>query len=431
MKTVGLRSTGDSTMDVVRDRGSMRPRRLIVAAGIIVAILAAVYAVYALSHVRRAAVVVDRATVITDTVQQGTLVSSVDEAGTLQSESVRIVSGSQSGTVRSVFVRPGAIVSAGTPIAQLSNPELDVQIVDAQAVLSVAQATLQSARQQAIAAGLTQRSSVASASSQLQLAQINLTAESRLYARGLAASSEYQTAKINAAQAQRTVATAKAQVDVDASNQGAKIAAAAADVQKAQAELAAKRAEVSALTILAGGPGVVQTVDAQPGQLLAAGTAIAKVADQRTLKAVLKVPESQVHQVAIGMPATIDAGNGTVTGRVSHIAPSAANGSVDVDVTFTRPLPPGARPDLNVDGSIILSKIPNAISIARPAGASDNAETQLFKVVDGGSRAVHVRVRLGRGSANRMSVVSGLRPGDSVIISDMSSYDNQSEIRLR
>ena len=431
MKTVSLRSTGDSSMDVIRERRGIRPRQLLVIAGIIAVAAIAIFSVYSLTHVRRASVVVDRATIITDSVQQGTLVNSVDEAGTLQSESIRIVSGSQAGSIRSVFVRPGAVVAANTPIAQLSNPELDVQAVDAQAVLSVAQAALQSARQQAIAAGLTQRSAVANAGSQLKLAQINLTAESRLYARGLAASSSYQTAKINAAQAQSTVATAKAQVDVDASNQRAKIAAAEADVQKAEAELAAKRAEVSALTILAGGAGVVQTVDAQPGQQLIAGQAIAKVADQRTLKAVLKVPESQVHQVSLGMPATIDAGNGTVTGRVSHIAPSAAGGSVDVDVSFTRPLPPGSRPDLNVDGSIILSRIPNAISIARPAGASDNSEIQLFKVVDGGSRAVKVRVRLGRGSANRMAVVSGLRPGDSVIISDMSSYDSQTEIRLR
>ena len=328
-------------------------------------------------------------------------------------------------------MRPGAVVSAGTPIAQLDNPELIAAAADAQATLTVAQAELQSARQQAVAAGIKDQADIKNAGSQHQLAQINYSAEKSLHARGLAASSVYRTAEINALQAERAVGTAREEAAVDAANQQAKIAAAGAAVQKAQARLTAQRAEIATLTIVAGADGVVQTVETQPGQTLPAGQEIAKVADQRSLKAVLQVPESQVHQVSLGMLAKIDPGNGTVMGRVSHIAPSASNGSVDVDVSFTRALPAGARPDLHVDGSIVLSRIPNAVSIGRPAGASDNAEVSLFKVAEGGSRASRVRVRLGRGSADRISVVSGLRQGDTVIISDMSKYDSQSEVRLQ
>lgn len=418
-------------MDIVRGQRAFRPGRLLGIAGLGAAACAAIASVYFVSHVHRAAVVVERATVITDVARAGTLVSSIDEAGKLESERVRIVSGAQSGTVRSVFVRPGTIVNADTPIARLDNPDLVATAADAQGTLTVAQAALQSSRQQAIAAGLKDQSDIANAGSQLQLTQIEYASEKSLHARGLAASSVYRTAEINALQAQRAVVTARAEAAVDASNQRAKIAAAEADVQKAQAQLDAKRAEIATLTILAGGDGVVQTVEAQPGQVLPAGQEIAKVADQHSLKAVLQVPESQAHQVALGMLATVDAGNGTVMGRVSHIAPSASNGSVDVDVSFTRPLPAGARPDLHVDGSIILSRITNAVSIGRPAGAGDNSEVDLFKVADGGSRASRVRVRLGRGSADRVSVVSGLHPGDTVIISDMSKYDSQSEVRLQ
>ena len=418
-------------MDVVREQPALRPGRILAILGIGAGACAIAGSVYFVSHLPRAAVVVDRATVITDTARSGTLVSSVDEAGKLVSERIQIVSGAQPGRVRAVYVRPGAIVGAGTPIAQLDNPDLIAAAADAQATLTVAEAELQSARQQAVAAGIKDDADVKNAGSQSQLAQINYSAEKSLYQRGLTASSVYRTAEINALQAQRAVATARESAAVNASNERAKIAAAQADVQKAQAQLAAKQAEIATLTVLAGADGVVQTVETQPGAVLPAGMEIAKVADQRSLKAVLQVPEAQAHQVALGMAAKVDTGNGIVTGRVSHIAPSASNGTVDVDVTFTRALPPGARPDLHVDGSIVLSRIPNAVTIGRPAGANDNSEVDVFKVADGGRRAARVRVRLGRGSADRVSVVSGLRPGDTVIISDMSKYDSQTEVRLQ
>lgn len=418
-------------MDVVREQRALRPGRIFAVLGLAVGVCIVVASVYFVSHLPRAAVVVDRATVITDTARSGTLVSSVDEAGKLVSERIQIVSGAQTGRVRAVYVRAGAIVNAGTPIAQLDNPDLIAAAADAQATLTVARAELQSARQQAVAAGIKDQADIKNAGSQYQLAQISYDAEKSLYKRGLAASSVYRTAQITALQAERAIATARESAAVNAANQTAKIAAAQADVQKAQAQLAAKQAEIATLTIVAGADGVVQTVETQPGAVLPAGQEIAKVADQRSLKAVLQVPEAQAHQVSLGMAAKIDTGNGTVTGRVSHIAPTAANGTVDVDVTFTRALPAGARPDLHVDGSIVLSRIPNAVSIGRPAGANDNSEIDVFKVADDGRRAARVRVRLGRGSSDRVSVVSGLHAGDTVIISDMSKYDSQTEVRLQ
>jgi multidrug efflux pump subunit AcrA (membrane-fusion protein) len=130
------------------------------------------------------------------------------------------------------------------------------------------------------------------------------------------------------------------------------------------------------------------------------------------------------------MPARIDTGEGVIVGRVTRIAPAAQNGTVAVDVTFTRPLPPGARPDANVDGTIEIAKIPNAISIARPAGASDGSTIDVFKVIDGGTRAVRLRVRLGQGSNDRIQVLSGIVPGDTIVVSDMSSYLDQQQLRL-
>jgi HlyD family secretion protein len=220
-------------------------------------------------------------------------------------------------------------------------------------------------------------------------------------------------------------------VNVAEADAQAKIAAAQAQVDQAAATLGAAQAQVNELTVRSAITGIVESVDVDPGTSVAQNTEIARIADTSDLKVVLQVAESDVHAVATGMPASIDTGNGTVVGRIARIAPAAQNGSVAVDVTFARPLPAGARPDANVEGTIILAKIGDVLSVARPAGATDDSTLDLFKVVDNGTRAVRTRVRLGRGSNERVAVLSGLALGDTVIVSDMSAYPDQTELRLR
>jgi HlyD family secretion protein len=204
-----------------------------------------------------------------------------------------------------------------------------------------------------------------------------------------------------------------------------------AQVEQAQMREQAARADVASLTVRAGAPGIVQSVAVDPGARVAQGAELARIADVRTLKVVLQVPEGSVHDITPGMRTRVNASGGTMIGSVSRIAPLAQNGSVAVDITFAGAPPAGSRPDANVSGAIELSRQPHALTIARPAGAADGSTIVLFKLVDGGNRAVRVRVRLGGGSTDRVAVVSGLAPGDSAIVSDMSTYADRTEIRIR
>lgn len=211
----------------------------------------------------------------------------------------------------------------------------------------------------------------------------------------------------------------------------AKVAAAQAQVDEARTQLAAAQANADALTVRASTSGIVQDVNVDPGTSLAPRAEIARIADTRHLKAVLQVAETDVHAVVPGMRAGIDGGDGSVAGRVSRIAPAAQNGTVAVDVVFEGALPGGSRPDASVTGTIVLARLPNAVSIARPAGAADGSTIDLFKVTRGGDGAVRVRVRLGQGSSDRVQVLSGLSPGDTVIVSDTSNYADQPVLRLK
>jgi multidrug efflux pump subunit AcrA (membrane-fusion protein) len=417
-------------MDVVRERKRGIPKYAYTLVGVLVLAGLVAWALTSLTRTH-AGTVVDKSTLVTDMARRGTLVRSVSAQGAFAPERVRVASATQAGVVNQIFVKAGSRVGPGTIIAQMENPALDAQVTDARSAVQVAQANLASARQQAQAAVLTQQTAVSDAQAQMEANVLQARSLNELHRKGLVADMQYQQAVIQAKKSTNDVRASRAQVGVTAADTQAKVAAAQAQLDQAQAQLIADEAQVNALTVRAATSGIVQSVDVDPGMSVAQNTTIARIADTRDLKAVLQVAESDVHAVVPGMSVRIDTGNGIVTGRVARIAPSAQNGTVAVDVTFARSLPPGARPDANVDGTIEIATIPDAISIARPAGASDGSTIDVFKIVDGGTRAVRVRVRLGQGSNDRVQVVSGLAPGDTVIVSDMSTYQDATELRLQ
>jgi HlyD family secretion protein len=424
MRPVSLNPT-----DVARAKPRGIPRGAAVA---LAGVLLAVGAVVALISLARTGggVAVDRASVVTDTVKLGTLSRSISASGALAPQEVHIVAAVQPGTVENVFVKPGAYVTAQAPIASLSNPDLDAATVAARSSVDVAKADLVSAEQQAKAAALAQRSAYTSAQAQAEMDQTDLSADEQLHRQRYLADQTYRIALIKAAQSRAQVVLAHSQIGVDAAGEDAKIAAARAELAQAQAQLQAKEAEVDALVVRARGAGIVQSVAVDPGARVDAGTELARVADQHDLKAVLQVPEGQAHSVNIGMPVLIDTGNGTVTGHVARIAPSAQDGSVAVDVSFAGALPAGARPDLNVDGTIELQTLRGVLSIARPTEAADDSTVSLYKVDPRTSLARQVQVRLGVGSSDRIEVLAGLAAGDEVIVSDTSAYGGAPLLRL-
>jgi multidrug efflux pump subunit AcrA (membrane-fusion protein) len=190
-------------------------------------------------------------------------------------------------------------------------------------------------------------------------------------------------------------------------------------------------ARVQSMKVVAGADGVLQELPLEPGQWVTPGQLLARVAQPGRLKAVLRVPETQAKDVALGQPTSIDTRNGLVDGHVMRIDPAAQNGTVTVEVALDGPLPKGARPELSVDGTIEIERLVDALYVGRPAyGQADNVMT-MFKLDPDGRTARQVKVRLGRSSVNTIEVVQGLRAGDRVIISDMSQWDNAPVVRLR
>lgn len=419
-----------NTMDV--RRAITPPARRHLWFGIVAGlVLAAIVATVTLTRTAGSGAAVDRSTMVVDSAQRGALTISIAAAGVLAAESVHVVDAVEPGVVESLEVRPGSVVAPGDIIARMQDPETRASLVQASSALQVAQAQLHSAQAQSQASALAQKAAWATAQAQMEVDSTNFGSLEELHRSGYVADSTYQIAMIKRNESLREAAISRSQIGVDAADQGARVAAAQAQVDDARALLSAKLEEASALIVRAVTPGIVQSIAVDSGARLDAGAQIATIADASALKAVLEVPETQAHEIFVGMACNVDTGNGTVSGRIERIAPTANSGSVAVDVALGRALPAGARPSLNVNATIVVSRIADTVSIQRPAGAADDSTVELYRVAPGGAQAELVQVRLGRGSVDRVAVLSGLRAGDTVIVSDTSGYAGRSSLYLR
>ncbi len=395
----------------------------------VLALLAVVGVSIAVSRLRPAAPGVERATVWVDTVKRGELIRQVRGSGTLVPENIRWIPATTSGRIERLVLRPGASVTPTTVILEMSNPDLEQQVMDAQLGYKSAQAAYENKKADLETQILTQESAVATAQSNLKQAKRELEANQELFESKLISKLQLQKFQGDADEGENRLNIAQKQLEIAKAGLKSQLAPQEADVNLRKATYELRLRQLEDLKVKAGMNGVLQVLPVEVGQQVAAGTQLARVADPTVLKAELRIAETQTKDIRIGQVAEVDTRNGFVAGRVSRIDPASANGTVGVDVTLEGALPPGARPDLSVDGTVRLEKLEDVIFVGRPAMGQEESTIMLFKLSPDGE-AHRVKVALGRSSVNQIEIREGLQPGDQVILSDMSSYDQFDRVRL-
>jgi HlyD family secretion protein len=271
----------------------------------------------------------------------------------------------------------------------------------------------------------------ASLRSDYEQAKIQHEVDEKLKTEGIASSVTARLSKVKEDQLAIRLQLESERTRVAADSAIARLQAQDSHVQQQKVLYQLKKSQLDALHVRAGINGVLQLVPVEVGQHVTPGTNVARVADPKKLKAEIKIAETQAKDIAIGLKATVDTRNGIVAGHVSRIDPSVQNGTVTVDVAIDDALPPGARADLSVDGTVEIENLKDILYVGRPVHGQSDSTIGIFKLVDDGGEAVRVNVKLGRASVNTIEVLSGLQAGDKVILSDMSQWDNFERIRLR
>jgi HlyD family secretion protein len=394
-----------------------------------VAVIAGLF--MAARQLKPAAMSVDAAPLWMDTVKQGPMVRNVRGIGTLVPEQILMLPAATTGRVERIIHRPGDKVSSDTVILVLSNPELSQQMVDAEFAVKAAQARLESLRVQLQSEELKQKSEIARLDSEVVQAGLQADRDESLFREKLLSDLTRRLSRAKADELGKRLELEKERLVIQRDSTGAQMMGQKAEIEKVAAMLRLKQQQLAALNIRAGSAGVVQEVPVQEGQSVIAGALLARVAQPGSLKAVLKVPETQAKDVQPGQKADIDTRNGIIAARIARIDPAAKEGSVVVEARLEGPLPDGARPDLNVDGVIEIERLASVVYVGRPAVASPGQTTTLFRVSADGKEAARVKVMLGRSAVNTIEVRDGLRPGDKVILSDIPQAENVDRIRLQ
>lgn len=418
-----------SAMDIPRPdvAAKKRKRRIITISAVA---LGLILATVALSRLKPAVPSVDRSTVWIDTVKRGPMVRQVRGLGTLVPEDIRWIPANTEGRVEKIIIWPGTHVESDTVILELTSPELEQAAHDAELQATAAEAELTTLRATLQRGLLDQEATTAKARSDYEQAKMERETNDQLAKNGLIAELQYKTSKVKEAELanrneieQKRLSFAHDSIDPQLASKQA-----AVDQAKQLAKL--KLDQVEALHVRAGMSGVLQQLPVQIGQRVKVADNMARVADPTKLKAQVKIAETQAKDIQKDQKAVIDTRNGVVDGHVIRVDPAVEQGTVTVDVGIDGQLPKGARPDLSVDGTIELERLEDVVYVGRPAFGQENNTVGIFKLVSGSSEAVRTPVKLGKSSVNTIEILSGLQPGDQVILSDTSAWDAHDRIRL-
>jgi HlyD family secretion protein len=417
-------------MDIARklDPSMRRLRRTIYVAA---AVLALALATLGLSRLKPAPPSVDRSTEWIGTVKRGSMDIQVRGLGTLVPETTLWITATTDGRVVERPILPGTAVQPRTVLLVLSNSQLQQQTLEAEWQLRQAEADYNSLKAQLSSQILSQRATAANAKSAYLQAKLQSEDDQQLARMGLGPQITAQLSRAKAEAAKTGDQIASHQVNVLEQSVEAQLTAQQAKIEQLRAMLNLKQTQLGALTVRAGAAGVLEELPVEMGQQVAAGTVLAKVAQPSHLKAQLQIAETQAKDIQLGQKAAIDTHNGIIPGHVTRIDPAVQNGTRTVDVELDGPLPPGAVPDLSVDGTIEIEHLGDVTYVGRPAFGQSDSTISLFKLIDGGHQAVRVRVTVGKASVNTIQILSGLNVGDEVILSDMSRWDRFDRVRLR
>jgi HlyD family secretion protein len=420
-------------MDIPRPNAAKaRRRRQLLLTGLGLVVLALI--TLGLSHLKPAAPTVERAQIWTDSVKRGEMLRQVRGNGTLLPEEIRWIPTLNAGRVERILVLPGAVVETNTVLVELNNPEVEKAALDAEWQLKAADAELANLKVQLRTQQLNQQAAVASAQASYNNAKMDADANEELSKSGLIPLLVLRQSKAKAEELAKLLEIEKERLTISADASKAQLDVQDAKVEQFRAQLRLRRQQFDSLKVRAAIPGVLQklgdTSTLQVGQQLGAGANVARVANPARLKAEIKIYETQAKDVQHGQKAAIDTRNGVIPGHVVRIDPAVENGTVTVDVALDGPLPKGARPDLTIEGTIELERLPDVVYVGKPVHGNPDSTVTLFKLSPNSKEAAQVPVKLGRTSVNTIEILDGLNVGDQVILSDMSQWDAHPRIRL-
>ncbi len=378
-----------------------------------------------------------RTEIQTARVERGAIEGVVEAAGTVVPAFARALSSPIEARVVRILKRPGAIVHQGDAILELdtSATRLDLSRLEdrlAQKANEEEQARLSLSR------SLTDlKSRIESRRLDVQILDYRAEQNRKLHAEGLTSEAALQAAEVEAKKAAIELAQLTDSIADTERSTAAQLAGIALERQTLGKERDEARHQLDLATTRSDQAGVLTWVVPEEGATVRRGDVLARVADLASFR--IEATASDVHsgRLAAGLPVRVKIAAGDIEhdlpGRVASVQPAIENGTVKftVDLTDANANAGAARlrDNLRVDVFVVTAEEKNALRLKKGPFAKDGAAEAVFVVK--GNRAVRRAVRFGVEGEDAFEVLSGLAPGEEVIVSDMKEYLDLTQIQLR
>ncbi|MGV8922700.1 MAG: efflux RND transporter periplasmic adaptor subunit [Thermomonas sp.] len=361
-------------------------------------------------------------------VKRGDLVRDLSADGRVMAANSPTLYAIAGGTV-ALKVVAGDAVKKDQPLAVIDSPELRSRLAQEQSTL----ASLQAEAGRSVLDAQLVRSAARKALDQAQVEQIAAKRDLDRYQRAFAGGA---VAQVDVAKAQDDVqktgiGVAHARSDLGLQGRGAGL-----DTRNKQLLADRQRAvvdemqrQVDALTLRAPFDGQVGQVQIAQGTNVAANAPILGVIDLSVFEVEIKIPESFARDLAIGMPAQITSNGKAFPAKVSAVSPEVVNGEVNARLRFDAgSQPPSLRQNQRLSARIVLDTRRDVLMVER--GPFLEQDGGRFAYVVDGSSAVRRPIQAGASSLNAVEIISGLQPGQQIVVSGSDQFDNAERIRI-
>ncbi len=413
-------------MDIVLEPKSKKGRYIGIAVAVVVGLAAITWFMKSLEP---AAPSVDAAIIWTDTVKRGPMLRQVRGTGYLRPKDIVYISAETAGRVARVVAEPGLVTEPETLLLELTNPQVELDALEQQRQLTVAEAALVTLTNSLETGVLNQRITVNRVRNQYRDAERRLEAFNEV---------QEEVSRLELERTQDEVNELKDRLEIEERTLRVKtegielqLAAQQSQIERLQELVEFHNRRLESMNVKAGTSGVVRELNLEVGQWVSPGQVLGVIIQPGRLEAVVRIPETQAKDVVLGQEAEVDTRSAKVRGHVARIDPSASGGQVTVDIELDGELPRGARPDQSVEGIITIERLDDVLYVGRPTMGQANTSVGMFKLIDEGRYAVRVTVRIGQTSVDRIEIKQGLQEGDEVILSDMSRWDAFDRVRIR
>jgi len=368
---------------------------------------------------------VQRSEIIVAQVKRGPLDVMVEGYGKLHSKELQLVTSQVAGVVKELRLKAGDAVTESSVIVVLENPALQELVDSANIDLTREQGNLRQLIVNQKRELLQERSKLAELTAQFKTIEFEREAQQKLAASGIFSKLEVRGKELQEAQLRERLEFQAQSIDQLLLLHLEALAIQDDHIKQKQLTLQAARTRLNALTVRAGFEGVLQQVTVELGQAIGTGDKISLLGSTRDLVAILKVPQNKAYMVQPGQPVAVKTRQDAMQGIVARVDPGVVDNAVSVEVTLTPPLPVSARPQLNIEGSIVVERLSDVAFIRRPANTSVDSVAKLYKLNAEESGATRMSVQFGKEAGLNIEVLSGAGVNDKFIVSDMSAFDDE------